>query len=302
MLVLRGILKMEKNKKSKLPIGVFDSGLGGLTVVKEIIKILPNEDIIYLGDTARVPYGSKSKDTIVKYSIQNTKFLLKHNIKLLVIACNTSSSYAIYKLKKFFKNLPIVEVITPGAKTAVGTTKNYKIGIIGTKATIKSKSYIKAIKKLSNKIRVYTQATPLFVPLIEEGWIDEVYKNKKYTKEQRINHKNIIKQVATEYLKVFKKQNIDVLVLGCTHYPVIKMILQDIIGEKVKIVDSAIETAKEVKKILKKYNLLNNKKTGKVKFYVTDDPQNFKLIGSLLLNKKIYDVKKVEISQLESIK
>ncbi|MFN3551263.1 MAG: glutamate racemase [Endomicrobiia bacterium] len=290
---------MKKIKKSELPIGIFDSGLGGLTVVKEIINLLPNEDIIYLGDTARVPYGSKSKETIIKYSIQNTKFLLKHNIKLLVVACNTSSSYAVEKLKKDFKKLHIIEVVTPGAKTALKTTKNYKIGVIGTKATIKSRSYEKIIKKLCKKAKVYMQATPLFVPLIEEGWVDEVYKNKKYTQKQRINNKNIIKQVAIEYLKSLKKQNIDVLVLGCTHYPAIKMILQDIVGNKVKIVDSAVETSKEVKEVLIKNNLLNSKKTGKIKFYVTDDPQSFKIIGSMLLNKKIQNVKKIEVSILE---
>ncbi len=300
MLGLRGILKMGKISSSELPIGIFDSGLGGLTVVKEIINLLPNEDIIYLGDTARVPYGNKSKDIIIKYSIQNTKFLLKHNIKLLVVACNTSSSYAVLKLKKIFKELPIVEVVTPGAKTALKTTKNYKIGVIGTKATIRSRSYEKIIKKFCKKAKVYMQATPLFVPLIEEGWVDEVYKNKNYTQQQRINHKNIIKQLAIEYLKPLKNQNIDVLVLGCTHYPAIKMILKDIVANKVEIVDSAIETAKEVKEMLVKNNLLSNKKTAKIKFYVTDDPHNFKIIGSMLLNKKIRNIRKIEVSMLET--
>jgi glutamate racemase len=184
------------NKKSLQPIGIFDSGIGGLTVVKEIINILPNEDIVYLGDTARVPYGNKSKDTIIKYSIQNTKFLLKHKIKLLVVACNTSSSYSLSILKKKFKNLPIIGVVIPGAKAACGKTRSGKVGVIGTKATIKSNSYIKAIKKFSKNVDVYAKATPLFVPLIEEGWIDEIYENSKYTYKQRINHRNIIKRVA----------------------------------------------------------------------------------------------------------
>jgi glutamate racemase len=288
------------NKKSLQPIGIFDSGIGGLTVVKEIINILPNEDIVYLGDTARVPYGNKSKDTIIKYSIQNTKFLLKHKIKLLVVACNTSSSYSLSILKKKFKNLPIIGVVIPGAKAACEKTKSGKVGVIGTKATIKSNSYIKAIKKFSKNVDVYAKATPLFVPLIEEGWIDEIYENSKYTYKQRINHRNIIKRVAVEYLKPLKKKNIDVLVLGCTHYPAIKGILKDIMGKKVEIVDSAVETAKSVKEILVRNNLVNPKnKRGKLKFLVTDDPQSFKLIGSLLLNKKIKNVYKIELSKLE---
>jgi glutamate racemase len=288
------------NKKSLQPIGIFDSGIGGLTVVKEIINILPNEDIVYLGDTARVPYGNKSKDTIIKYSIQNTKFLLKHKIKLLVVACNTSSSYSLSILKKKFKNLPIIGVVIPGAKAACEKTKSGKVGVIGTKATIKSNSYIKAIKKFSKNVDVYAKATPLFVPLIEEGWIDEIYENSKYTYKQRINHRNIIKRVAVEYLKPLKKKNIDVLVLGCTHYPAIKGILKDIMGKKVEIVDSAVETAKSVKEILVRNNLINPKnKRGKLKFFVTDDPQSFKLIGSLLLNKKIKNVYKIELSKLE---
>lgn len=278
------------------PIGIFDSGLGGLTVVKEIIKILPNENIVYLGDTARVPYGNKSKQTIINYSIQNTKFLLKHNIKLLVVACNTSSSYAIPILKKIYKNLLIVDVILPGAKAAVLATKNFKIGVIGTKATIKSNMYPKFIKRFAKKVEVFCQATPLFVPLIEEGWVDEAYKNDNYTTSQILNHKSIIKKVAQEYLADFKKNNIDVLVLGCTHYPAIKNILKEIMGEKVVIVDSATETAKVVRKLLEKNNLLNHSSyKGEIKFFVTDDPNNFKVIGSLLLSKKIKKVKKIDL-------
>ncbi len=281
----------------KSPIGIFDSGLGGLTVVKEIINLLPNENIVYLGDTARVPYGTKSKETIIRYSLENTKFLVKHNIKLLVVACNTSSSYAIPHIKKNFKNLKVIEVITPGAKAAVESTKKNKVGVIGTKATIKSGSYDKVIKKLSRKIKVYARATPLFVPLVEEGWVDKIINSKEdfYTS---INHENIIRQVAVEYLSPLKKAGIDVLVLGCTHYPAIKSIIQNVIGQDVKVIDSSKEVAKVVKQVLKDKKLLNfeNSKPQN-KFFTTDDPKSFKTIGSLLLDKDIKFVKKINIEE-----
>jgi len=276
------------------PIGIFDSGLGGLTVVKAIIDLLPNEDIVYFGDTARVPYGNKSKETIVRYSIQNTKFLLQYKIKLLVVACNTSSSYAIPTLKKLYKNLEIVEVVTPGAKAAVEHTKNYKIGVIGTKATIKSNSYVKAIKKFCRKTKIFCQPTPLFVPLIEEGWVDKIRSiNSDYY--QTINHENILRQLAAEYLTPLKKFGIDVLVLGCTHYPAIKTIIQDVIGRDVSVVDSSLETAKEVKKIVEQRSLCKKYGKTKYKFFVSDDPESFKKIGSLLLGQEIKYVEKVKI-------
>jgi glutamate racemase len=277
------------------PIGIFDSGVGGLTVTKAIIDLLPNENIVYFGDTARVPYGNKSKETIIKYSIQNTKFLLQFKIKLLVVACNTSSSYAIPTLKKMFKNLKIIEVVTPGARAAVEYTKNYKIGIIGTKATIKSMSYVKAIKKICKKAKVYCQPTPLFVPLIEEGWVDKIrsVNNDFY---QTVNHENILRQLSVEYLAPLKKYGVDVLVLGCTHYPAIKNIIQDIIGEEVTIVDSSVETAKEVKRVIEQ-NGLKRISTAKpeYQFFVSDDPGSFKKIGSLLLEREIKYVKKVRV-------
>jgi len=277
------------------PIGIFDSGVGGLTVTKAIIDLLPNENIVYFGDTARVPYGNKSKETIIKYSIQNTKFLLQFKIKLLVVACNTSSSYAIPTLKKMFKNLKIIEVVTPGARAAVEYTKNYKIGIIGTKATIKSMSYVKAIKKICKKAKVYCQPTPLFVPLIEEGWVDKIrsINNDFY---QTVNHENILRQLSVEYLAPLKKYGIDVLVLGCTHYPAIKNIIQDIIGEEVTIVDSSVETAKEVKRVIEQNGLKKITTTKpKHQFFVSDDPVSFKKIGSLLLEREIKYVKKVRV-------
>ncbi|MCX7956910.1 MAG: glutamate racemase [Endomicrobia bacterium] len=283
-----------KNLRDR-PIGIFDSGVGGLTVVKEIINNLQNENIVYLGDTARVPYGNKSKETIIRYSIENTKFLLKFKIKLLVIACNTSSSYSVNTLKKTFKNLSIIDVVTSGAKSAVKSTLTKKVGVIGTKATISSNSYLKAINKLSENIKVYQKATPLFVPLIEEGWIDKIYyKDKKYI--QGLNHENILRQVATEYLAELNTKNIDTLILGCTHYPAIKMLIQDIVGKDVRVIDSAIETAKAVKEILEKNNLFRLKNfRPKYNFFVTDDPENFIRIGHYLLGREIKHIKKVTI-------
>lgn len=285
-----------KNKSDKRPIGIFDSGLGGLNVVKEIINLLPYENIVYLGDTARLPYGNKTKETIIRYSIENTKFLLSKNIKLLVIACNTSSSYAVPYIRKIYKDLKIVEVITPGARSAISLTKNYKIGVIGTKATIRSNSYTIAVKKICKHAKVYSQATPLFVPLIEEGWIDKLNKKSNY----RVNHSYILKLLATEYLKPLKQKNVDVLILGCTHYPAIKSVIQEVMGKNVAIVDSSKEVAKVVKELLEKENMLNtNCKLPKYEFFATDDPEGFKKIGSLLLERKIVNVKKINLEQLE---
>jgi glutamate racemase len=194
-----------------------------------------------------------------------------------------------------FKNLKIIEVVTPGARAAVEYTKNYKIGIIGTKATIKSMSYVKAIKKICKKAKVYCQPTPLFVPLIEEGWVDKIrsVNNDFY---QTVNHENIFRQLSVEYLAPLKKYGIDVLVLGCTHYPAIKNIIQDIIGEEVTIVDSSVETAKEVKRVIEENGLKRISTTKpEYQFFVSDDPGSFKKIGSLLLEREMKYVKKVRV-------
>ncbi len=295
------------NKKS---IGIFDSGIGGLTVVKEIMNLLPNENIVYLGDTARVPYGTKSKETIIKYSLENTKFLLNHNVKMIVVACNSASSYSIEPLKKILKKIPVIGVIEPGAKTVCEKTKTNIIGVIGTTATIKSNSYKKTILKYSKskKVKIYSVACPLFVPLIEEGWMDKIYQEKYYQKlrlkrvdyenyyNRIINHEKILKYVASEYLSVLKQKNIDSLVLGCTHYPAIKKVLQDVVGKKVVLIDSAKETAKKVYEILKLKNWLNDSfKSGSIEYYVTDYPDKFKLVGSWLLQKNIKNVKKISL-------
>jgi glutamate racemase len=263
----------------KRPIGIFDSGIGGLTVFKEIKKLLPGEDVIYLGDTARVPYGTKSKDTVVKFSIQNANFLVRLNVKLIVAACNTSSSYSLPILKRRY-NIPVLGVIEPGAKAAASVTRNLRVGIIGTKATISSGVYKKELKKLNPKIDVTSESCPLFVPLVEEGWLKE----------------DVTKMVAKRYLSPLKKKNIDVIVLGCTHYPLLKPVIRDVFGKGVTLVDSATQTAKVVKEVIYRKKIYNRKKgKGKYRFYVTDEPGLFKKVGSRFLGNSIDNIKKVEL-------
>ncbi len=268
------------DKKTKnLPIGIFDSGIGGLTVAKSIFNLLPNEKVIYLGDTARLPYGTKSKETVILYSIECLKFLIKKKVKLIVVACNTASSVAVPFLKKITK-IPILGVITPGAKAAVEKTKNNKIGVIGTVRTIKSKSYLKEIRKFNNKLKIFSQPCSLFVQLAEDGWIDN----------------KIAYLTAETYLTILKKEKIDTLILGCTHYPVLKKTIGKVMGKKVTLIDSGEETAKEVKSVLERNNLLTNRKRkGIHKFYVTDFPSNFKAISERFLGKKIAKVEKIKL-------
>ncbi|MEO6694938.1 MAG: glutamate racemase [Ignavibacteria bacterium] len=271
---------MKKNKFPKSPIGVFDSGIGGLTVAKSLFEILPNENIIYLGDTARLPYGTKSKESIIKYSIEITKFLLNKNVKMVVVACNTASSIALPYLKKI-SNVPVIGVIKPGSKAAVSKTKNFRIGVIGTLGTIQSYAYKIEIQKIERNIEVYSKACSLFVQLAEDGWTEN----------------KIADLIAKEYLTEFKKLNIDTLILGCTHYPILKSTISKVIGKKIKLIDSGEEAAKEVKRILEQHHLLNNqKKNGIHKFYVTDFQKKFKEISERFLGQPIHDVKKVKLS------
>ena len=252
----------------KRPIGIFDSGIGGLTVLKEVEKILPQENIIYFGDTARVPYGVKSEETILKFSIQNSLFLLKNNVKMIIIACNTSSAIALNYLKKVFK-LPILGVISPGARKAVALSKNKRIGIIGTSSTINSRAYEKEIKSIDGKCRVYSKSCPLFVPLAEEG----------------LANSKIAFLSAQHYLNSLKGK-IDTLVLGCTHYPLLKGTIKKVVGP-VNLVDSAYEVAKIARQTLLKNNLASNlPKKGFRKFYVSDEPDNFSRLAQIFLGKK----------------
>ncbi|PID56827.1 MAG: glutamate racemase [Ignavibacteriae bacterium] len=261
------------------PIGLFDSGIGGLTVVKTLSRYLPSENIIYFGDTARVPYGSKSNETVIEYSKQNVKFLLSKNVKLIVVACNTASSIALKTLKQEF-NVPIIGMINPGAKAAIDVTKNQRIGVIGTTATINNRAYSNAIKKTNNSITVFEQACPLFVPLAEEGWL---------------NHK-ATKLIAEEYLSELKKEKVDTLILGCTHYPILKNIIQKVVGNKVTLIDSGAAASTDVIDQLKGIGLKNvSNDIGTQEFFVSDVPNKFKEIAERFLGKRIETVEKINI-------
>jgi glutamate racemase len=270
-----------KNDEASRPIGVFDSGIGGLTVVKELSRLLPDERIVYFGDTARVPYGNKSKETVIHYSLQIAYFLLKKKIKLLVVACNSASSVSLPTLKRHF-HIPIIGVIEPGAKSAIAQSKNRTIGVIGTLGTVSSLSYKKALKKINRGIKVHQQACSLFVPLAEDGW----------------NKTRIAQNISDEYLKELAKKGIDSLILGCTHYPLLKKVIQNSVGKNVALVDSGVETAKEVKRILEKNGLLNKHKQTERNhsvFYVSDFPHKFKEVSQRFLSKELKYVHKVKL-------
>jgi len=263
------------------PIGIFDSGIGGLTVFKEVVRLLPEEDIIYLGDMARLPYGTKSRETVIKYTLESARFLLKEGIKLLVVACNTASSVSLPVLRKELP-IPVVGVVEAGARAAVKATLNNRIGVIGTRTTINSGAYREAIWSMNPSIHVIEQACPLFVPLVEEGWIGD----------------EITFKVAKRYLAPLRSASIDTLVLGCTHYPLLKKVIQTVMGENVQLIDSAEETALEVDEIMHQKHLLSHrrsKKEGMRRFFVTDDPERFTTQGGLFLGEEIKDIHKVWI-------
>ena len=241
------------------PIGVFDSGVGGLTVAREIMRQIPNERIVYFGDTARVPYGSKSKETVTKYSRQIIRFLQTENVKAIVIACNTASAFALDTMQKEF-DLPIIGVVKPGAKMAAQTTKNGKVGLIGTEGTIRSGVYAEFIKSFKPDVEVIGKACPLFVPLVEEGmW-----------------HDTITDQMAQRYLEGLKQQDIDTLIMGCTHYPLLKKMIGDFMGSDVTLIDSGKVTAQAAAAALADLGLLNGRtKGGNAHYYVSDTPDNF---------------------------
>lgn len=271
-----------KIKLKEKPIGVFDSGIGGLTVVKRLSSVLPNEHIVYFGDTARVPYGSKSNATVIEYSIQDTNFLLNKNVKLVVVACNTASSIALPELKNKFQ-VPIIGVIHPGAQMAVNETSSGKIGVIGTRATINNQAYLKAIKNLNKKIEVIEKACPLFVPLAEEGW----------------THHQATREIAEEYLKELRQKKIDTLVLGCTHYPILSDVIQEVIGKNVKLIDSGIATAEVVRNEIHRLGLeTTHKEHHNLDLYVSDIPNKFREVAELFLGRKVNGVVKVDLEEL----
>lgn len=259
------------------PIGVFDSGIGGLTVVKEVIKLLPYENIIYFGDTARVPYGIKSKETIIKFSLENTLLLLQRDVKMIVVACNTSSSLALPVIRRHFK-IPILGVIMPGAKEAVYATKNKRIGVIGTRATINSGAYEEEIKRLDSAVKVFSQSCPMFVPIVEEGWANDA----------------ITKKIIEKYMQPMKSRGIDTLILGCTHYPLLKSKIQQVMGNGVTLIDSAQQVALEVKQVLSQEGLLNKERVRPFREYlVSDEVAIFKNVAKRFLGCELKEVKKV---------
>jgi len=260
-------------------IGIFDSGIGGLTVLKEIVAALPDENIIYLGDTARVPYGIRSAETVTRYSFENTQFLLSQEIKLLVVACNTASAVSLGAVKKEYP-LPVIGVLEPGARAAAAATRTRKVGVIGTEATIASGAYEQAIRKIAPGVEVVSLACPLFVSLAEEGWTDN----------------DVARLVAEKYLSPFRGSGIDTLVLGCTHYPLLKQVISGAVGPGITLIDSATETAKEVAGVLEKLKWRGNGKgKGLRKFYVTDTPARFEKIGKRFLGEPLLSAEQVRV-------
>ncbi len=273
------------SNNSDSPIGVFDSGIGGLTVLKEIRRLLPGESTIYLGDTARVPYGIRSPETVIKYSFENTQFLVEKGIKMLVIACNTASSVGLDNIRQSF-SIPVIGVIDPGARAAVKFSDSGRIGVIGTEATIKSKAYKKAITAINEKAVVIERACPLFVPLVEEGWLED----------------EITGIVASRYLRDLKNFKIDTLVLGCTHYPLLKGIIKEVVGEHVTLIDSAVETAKAAKETLGDSGIFSSNVGDALhKYFVTDSPGRFSATAGKFLDEAINNIELKELMSLEEM-
>ena len=260
------------------PIGVFDSGIGGLTVVRALMRQLPHENIIYFGDTARVPYGSKSPQVVREYAAQDTDYLVRHNVKMIVVACNTVSAVALEIVQKHSK-VPVVGVIFPGAGAAVKATKKKRVGVIGTLGTISSNAYTNAIRQIDASVTVISQPCPLFVPLAEEGWTD---------------HK-ATELIAKEYLFPLKLQKIDTVVLGCTHYPILRNVIASVLGDGVELIDSGESTAADVEEVLNAQDMKNpSKEKANVQFFVSDIPHKFTEIGERFLGQKLGRVRRAE--------
>lgn len=264
------------------PIGVFDSGVGGLTVVREIIRQIPNEKIIYFGDTARVPYGNKSRATVTRFSEQIVRFLRTFQVKTIVVACNTASACAMEALEQDC-DIPIIEVVRPGAKTAVSATRNGRIGVIATEATIGSQIYTKYITELNQNVSVYGKACPLFVPLVEEGLLEDP----------------VTDEIARRYLTELIDIDIDTLILGCTHYPLIRSTLGRIMGEGVTLVNPAYETARRLRELLTEHDLLCETPprlgSNRYQFYVSDKADKFVRFANSIIKYGILSAKTVNI-------
>ena len=263
---------------SNASIGVFDSGIGGLTVVREMLSLMPSEDIVYLGDTARVPYGVRSAGTVKRYAHEGAGFLLAKDIKMLVVACNTVSAVGLDEIASM-AGVPVLGVIEPGARAAAAATQSKKVGVIGTSATVGSGAYAEAISRVNADIDVRSTACPLFVPLVEEGWLQG----------------EVPEMVARRYLNDIS-DGIDTLVLGCTHYPLLKPMLAEVMGPDIRLIDSARETAKEVRELLAADNLEKDTKgEGALSFFVTDSPDKFVEVGGSFLGSPIKNIEQIEL-------
>ena len=259
------------------PIGVFDSGIGGLTVLRALVETLPGEDFIYLGDTARLPYGTKSNEVILRYTRENSEFLLAKGIKMLVVACNTSSAVALAEISRLTV-VPVIGVIDPGAEAAVKASRNGKIGVIGTEATIASGAYTRAIHTLRPGAEIYTRACPLLVPLVEEGWTEN----------------EIAERTVAWYLESLKQSGIDTLLLGCTHYPLLWGLFERVLGPRIRIVDSAVATAAGVSKRLTTLRLARSHGTGSQSFFVTETPERFVRVGRRFIGDSVESAVRIE--------
>lgn len=266
------------------PIGIFDSGVGGLTVAREVFKLLPAEDVVYFGDVGRYPYGIRSKEIITKFTIQDITFLLEHNVKFIICACNTASSVALDDVQKNY-TVPMVGVICPGAETAVKKTTNKRIGVIGTHATINSNAYARVIHEIDPEIKVFSLACPLFVPLAEEGYVD----------------KEATYLIARDYLQTMHDVEIDTLILGCTHYPLLKPVIADVMGDNVTLIDSGEETARAAHQMLVDTNLLDADSVaqdvpeGDHKFFVSDVPEKFSQVATRFLGRIVDKIARVDV-------
>lgn len=260
------------------PIGVFDSGIGGLTVLKELLAHLPGETFVYFGDTARVPYGTKSAETVRRFSRENVRLLLDRGVKSVVVACNTASAEALPMLQREFA-LPIVGVIEPGVRAAVAASGSGRIGVIGTAGTIRSGAYQAGIRLLKENADITAAPCPLFVPLAEEGWIDHP----------------VTEMVAREYLNEFRTRDIDALVLGCTHYPLLKSVISRVMGASVELVDSAVETAREMKRIIQSEDIIGGGGNGNFSVILSDTSPTFEEIAQRFLGRDIPEIELVSV-------
>jgi len=257
----------------RAPIGVFDSGTGGLTVMRALVERLPAEDILFYADTARIPYGGKSKETVIRFSIENAIFLFEHSIKLLVVACNTATAHALDKLLQLFK-IPVIGVIQPGSEKACQVSKSGKIAVLGTKGTIQSGAYREAILNKLSTAEVVSVACPLFVPLVEERYIDHP----------------ATRLIVKEYLKPVKEAQVDTILLGCTHYPILQRLIEEEMGPGVQIVDSAYTCAEKIAHTLAELQLENDQSQGTYRYFATDDPEKFRINGEDILGRRMENV------------